>query len=157
MGKQQDCILTLSNQQSRIITSSDIHNIHSNIIVTTHPDCTIRLWDVNTKDTVLSFNDNKNNICTNTIFKPSHKSYVSNVKWSTKNPFLFVSSSYDGTCKLWDIRCNTIPLSTFNVCCDGGNGKEKALCIEFGYCNENKHEIFSSGLIVLLNNFCFNF
>src|SRR6266498_5413407 len=43
----------------------------------------------------------------------SHKNWVTSVSWSTKNSFMLVSGSYDGTIKIWDIRSKT-PLYTLS-------------------------------------------
>lgn len=54
----------------------------------------------------------------------SHSQWVSAVKWNVKDSNLFVSCSYDGTFKEWDIR-STVPLATVNAHSD------KALCIDY--------------------------
>lgn len=36
-----------------------------------------------------------------------HQNWVSAVKWSLSNPYVFASGSYDSTVKIWDIRSDT--------------------------------------------------
>ena len=131
---QQDCLMTLNG--SRLISSFDI-STNSNVIVTTHPDSTVRLWDVKSS---------QENIAINTTFKASHKGYVSDVQWSPSNPYIFATAGYDGMCKLWDIR-STLPLFTFGV-------GEKVLCLAFGDCGE-KHEVFCAGTDCVVKRFTF--
>jgi ribosome biogenesis protein len=124
----------------RVITCMDTSYDTSNIVVTGHPDCTIRLWDVRI---VSSNNSNANTnslkISDTTTFKPSHKEWISNVKWSYSDPYQIVSTSYDGTIKLWDIR-STVPLYTIPSFLEKSNSGEtkattnnaKGLCVCYG-------------------------
>lgn len=66
----------------------------------------------------------------------SHKNWVTSVSWSTKNSFMLVSGSYDGTVKIWDIRSRT-PLYTLSKQ-NGDKGKEnendtpkKIFCVDW--------------------------
>jgi len=61
---------------------------------------------------------------TDNSLKPSHKAWVSAVKWSPMNPFTLASTSHDGTIKLWDIR-STLPLHTIQKHSKGS----KAFCV----------------------------
>jgi len=69
------------------------------MILTSHTDPTIRMWDKRTDklESCLSFT--------------SHTNWVSCVKFHPTQPHFFVSGSYDNTIKLWDTR-STTPLYT---------------------------------------------
>lgn len=105
--ERQDNISTINGQ--RVVTCLDTSYHTSGVVVTGHPDCTIRLWD--TRTTATTSKDASSITVSDTTFKPSHKEWVSCVKWSPMNPYHIVSTSYDGTMKLWDIR-TSLPLYT---------------------------------------------
>jgi ribosome biogenesis protein YTM1 len=115
--ERQDNISTINGQ--RVVTCLDTSYHTSGIVVTGHPDCTIRLWDTRT-----SLNKDASSTVSDTTFRPSHKEWVSDVKWSPTNPYQIVSTSYDGTMKLWDIR-TSLPLYTIRTF----PNKEKGLSV----------------------------
>ena len=77
--ERQDCLLTLNG--SRVISCLDT-SYHSEVVATGHPDCTIRLWDVRTSG------DASSSLVSDSSLKPSHKAWVSAVKWSPKDPYV---------------------------------------------------------------------
>jgi ribosome biogenesis protein YTM1 len=100
--ESQDCLLTLNG--SKVVSSIDTSYFTAGIVATGHPDCAIRLWDVRTDQTT-------NSLVSDTSFRPSHRAWVSQVKWSSSNPYQLFSASHDGTVKVWDIRAQS-PLHT---------------------------------------------
>ncbi|RUO95739.1 WD40-repeat-containing domain protein, partial [Jimgerdemannia flammicorona] len=69
------------------------HSPHSKLLASGHADKTVRLWDPRADDvTVVKL----------TLI--SHTLWVPTVSWSPTSAYMLVSGSYDGTCKLWDIR-----------------------------------------------------
>jgi ribosome biogenesis protein YTM1 len=148
--ERQDCVLTLNG--SRVVTCLDVLVQSPSVVVTGHPDCTIRLWDVRNpqqqqadagKDdgTSLVVSDN-------TTLKPSHKAWITQVQWSRQNPYQLASTSHDGTLKLWDIR-STLPLSTVRVVT---NQQEKALCLCYED-TKDRSAIFTGGTDGIVNQY----
>jgi len=89
---RQESLLTLNG--SRVVTSlGRCHN--SDVVATGHPDCTVRLWDMRTNR-----NANISSSVSDSTLKPSHKSWVSDVKWSQTDPYFLASTSHDGTVKI---------------------------------------------------------
>lgn len=116
--ESQDCLLTLNG--SRVISCLDL-STKSPVVATGHPDSTIRLWDIRTEENA------EGSIVTDSTLKPSHKAWISAVKWSPKNPYVLASASHDGTLKIWDIR-SSLPLHTVRT----HSKEEKSLCLAFG-------------------------
>ena len=56
------------------------------------------IWKYNNNDTKQSATI----ISDNHTFRPSHRGWVSAVKWNKSNAYQLASSSHDGTIKLWD-------------------------------------------------------
>lgn len=119
--QRQESLLTLNG--SRVISCLDVSS-HSQVVATGHPDCTIRLWDVRTNN---SGDAATSSLVSDCSLKPSHKAWVSAVKWSPKDPYVLASTSHDGTIKVWDIR-STLPLHTVRAF----PKEEKGLCLAFG-------------------------
>lgn len=130
--EKQNCLLTLNG--SRVVSGMDASHYSPGIVATGHPDCSIRLWDTRTdaKENSDSINENS--------FRPSHKEWVSCVKWSKRNAFHLASTSHDGSVKLWDIR-SSIPLHTVQAF----PKEEKGLCLEFGPSTNETTRIFVGG------------
>ncbi|KAK3092358.1 hypothetical protein FSP39_001863, partial [Pinctada imbricata] len=68
-------------------------------LLTASADRHVRLWDPRSSDGALVQ-------CTYT----SHNGWVSSVRWSPVNEYLFLSGSYDCVMKLWDTRSPKAPL-----------------------------------------------
>ncbi|CAI7897872.1 unnamed protein product, partial [Closterium sp. NIES-53] len=64
-----------------------------------HP--TMLLWDMRAATSVLS----------PSIQLLGHTDWISSLAWSPSNPLHLLSSSYDGSLKIWDLR-STVPLHT---------------------------------------------
>ncbi|OQS03225.1 hypothetical protein THRCLA_04480 [Thraustotheca clavata] len=84
---------------------SDLSVSKSGLVLSAHPDTCIRLWDPRAANTGTAL--------VQKTFQ-SHKLWVSAVEWSTETEHQFVSSSYDGTVKMWDAR-SSIPLFTLEA------------------------------------------
>uniref|UniRef100_A0A915N6M8 Peroxin-7 n=1 Tax=Meloidogyne javanica TaxID=6303 RepID=A0A915N6M8_MELJA len=70
-------------------------NPKNGIALTASTDSFIRMWDLKSKGMKGSLV--KNTYC-------GHLAWVSDVCWSPLNEYLFCSSSFDGTVKMWDTR-----------------------------------------------------
>ena len=106
--EKENRILTLNG--ARVVSCLDTSYHSEGIVATGHPDCTIRLWDVRS-------NAKKQNamlISDNNTFRPSHKLWISSVKWSQSNAYQLASTSHDGNVKVWDIRSSN-PLHTTRI------------------------------------------
>lgn len=108
--ERQDCLLSLNS--SRVVGCLDTSPHSSGICVTGHPDCTVRLWDV--RAAAGSDASGSSILVSDNVFRPSHKAWISQVQWSTTNPYQIYSCSHDGTVKVWDIRSPT-QLSTVRI------------------------------------------
>ena len=131
--EKQDCVLTLNG--SRVVSCLDTSYHTEGVVATGHPDCTIRLWDVRMQTT--------SQVVSDTTFRPSHKAWVSSVKWNPSNAFELASTSYDGTVKLWDIRSSN-PLYTSRVF----PKEEKGLCLAWAPSNKKDTGIQKQHLFV---------
>ena len=118
---RMDCILALNG--SRVVTSLSRCS-NSNVVATSSPDCTVRLWDMRTNGD----GNTTNSSGIDKSLRPSHKGWVSCVKWSPTDPFVLGTTSHDGSLKVWDIR-SSLPLHTVKAVAKKG---EKALCLSFG-------------------------
>ena len=118
----QDCLLTLNG--SKVVSCMDTSYHTAGIVATGHPDCTIRLWDVRTDQSTSS-------LVSDSVFRPSHRAWISQVLWSIDKPYQVVSSSHDGTVKLWDIRA-ALPLHTVRTV----PKDDKVLALALGAVNE---------------------
>ncbi|CAI5983920.1 unnamed protein product [Closterium sp. NIES-65] len=77
-----------------------------------HP--TILLWDMRAATSVLS----------PSIQLLGHTDWISSLAWSPSNPLHLLSSAYDGSLKMWDLR-STVPLHTVKAHSD------KVLCADW--------------------------
>jgi ribosome biogenesis protein YTM1 len=90
-----------SQQQKEVLSAScGILSVNGRgpLIVTGHPDRSIRLWDRRAEERHAVVREFK-----------SHKNWVSAVAWH--NDEVFASASYDGSVKLWNIGTD-VPLTT---------------------------------------------
>ena len=136
--ERQDNISTINGQ--RVITCFDTSYHTSGVVVSGHPDCTIRLWDTRTTTSSSNKDTTSSITVSDTTLKPSHKEWVSCVKWSPTNPYHIVSTSYDGTMKLWDIR-TTLPLYTIRTF----PTKEKGLSVCYSTPNRDESTFLFAG------------
>ena len=134
----QDCLLTLNG--SKVVACMDTSYHTAGIVATGHPDCVVRLWDVRTDQTT-------NSLVTDSVFRPSHRAWVSQVQWSEKKPYQVLSTSHDGTLKVWDIRA-ALPLHTVRTC----SKEDKVLALTMGDVNEETM-VFTGGSDCQLNKY----
>ena len=71
-------------------------------LLTGHEDTIVRLWDVRSGASEKTFSQQ---------FE-GHEKWVSQVKFNQNVDNLFISGSYDGTVKLWDLRNEESPIAT---------------------------------------------
>mmetsp|Transcript_58808 Transcript_58808/g.144151 ORF Transcript_58808/g.144151 Transcript_58808/m.144151 type:complete len:436 (+) Transcript_58808:279-1586(+) len=81
--------LGFSHDKIRIITGSD--------------DFSVKLWDITTQKCLSSFN--------------YHRNFVRSVSFFPEHNSICGSSSFDGTIKIYDLRCHRPVVSTFNHSC----------------------------------------
>ena len=79
-----------------------IDSVQDSTLITGHEDSVIRLWDVRSGMSERTFKSQYE----------SHERWVSRVKFNENVENIFISSSYDGTVKLWDLRNEETPLFT---------------------------------------------
>jgi ribosome biogenesis protein len=143
--EKQNCLLTLNG--SRVISGFDVSHHSAGICATGHPDCNIRLWDtrINAKE--------NSDVINESTFRPSHKEWVSCVRWSKRNAYHLASTSHDGSVKLWDIR-SSIPLHTVKAF---ATKKDKGLCLAFGpsTMDETKTHLFVGGTDCIVKQYQF--
>lgn len=120
--ENQDCLLTLNG--SKVVSCMDTSHHTAGIVATGHPDCAIRLWDVRTDQSASS-------LVSDSVFRPSHRAWISQVQWSVDKPYQVISSSHDGTVKLWDIRA-ALPLHTVRI----ASKDDKVLALALGAVND---------------------
>eukprot|EP00980_Cylindrotheca_fusiformis_P022334 scaffold9191_cov114-Cylindrotheca_fusiformis.AAC.29 len=142
--EKQDCLLTLNG--SRVVSSLDTSYHSEGVVATGHPDCTIRLWDVRTN------NSKQSSVVSDNTFRPSHKAWVSCVKWSKNSAYNIVSTSHDGTMKLWDIRSSN-PLHTVKAFAK----EEKGLCLAYepGSNGKGGNQVFVGGTDCVIKHLLF--
>jgi len=134
---QEECILTLNG--SRVVACMNRCS-NSNIVATGHPDCTVRLWDMRTGK-----GEAGSSVSDGTL-KPSHRSWVSSLQWSPKEPHVLATNSHDGCVKMWDIR-SSLPLHTIRAHEQG----QKGLCLAF-----TEDYLFSGGTDCKVHKFGLN-
>jgi ribosome biogenesis protein YTM1 len=143
--ERQDCLLSTLNS-SRVVGCLDTSPHSSGICVTGHPDCSVRLWDVRASATG-DAQKASSILVSDNVFRPSHRSWISKVQWSTSNPYQVYSSSHDGTVKVWDIR-SSYPLYTVRVLPSNSPPDEKILSMatfEGGTGGSNCNYLFAGG------------
>jgi ribosome biogenesis protein YTM1 len=142
--EKQDCLLTLNG--SRVVSCLDTSYHSEGVVATGHPDCTIRLWDVRTN------NSKQSSALSDNTLLPSHKAWVSCVNWSKNNAYHIVSTSHDGTVKLWDIRSSN-PLHTVKAF----GKEEKGLCLVYEEAPDGKSEqqVFVGGTDCVIKHLSF--
>lgn len=76
--------------------------VQSDILITGHEDAVVRLWDIRSGQQEKKFKSAYD----------SHTKYVSQVKFNYNVENVFLSSSYDGLIKMWDLRNEDRPVAT---------------------------------------------
>jgi ribosome biogenesis protein YTM1 len=122
-------VMTGNESVSCLETSND----HKSIL-TGHPDRVLRMWDPRIDASKLI-----------TRKLRSHSNWITSVHWHPENPNLFISSSYDSTVKVWDLRSD-YALFTLET------GREKALCSAWN----GPRSILSGGSSRRVSVFSFN-
>lgn len=92
----------ISKLQGSKVVSSVSFNDELGVIISSHPDGAIRMWDPRSEDASAQ------------VFR-SHKGWVRSVDWSKKNgnTYQFISGADDNLVKMWDVR-SAIPLHSFS-------------------------------------------
>lgn len=108
---------------TKVVTSLS-SQIESQLIASGHADHVVRLWDAKTGgDSVVK------------LELKSHDKWVSGVAWSQKDKNILLTSSFDRTIHVWDIR-SSLPLFTIP------KHEDKILCIGW---NHDWTQIISGG------------
>ena len=84
---------------------TSIDSIQDSLILTGHEDSLIRLWDIRVSSAGSSEKKFKSQY-------EGHDSWVSQVRVNLNAENVFVSGSFDGTVKLWDLRNEERPIAT---------------------------------------------
>ena len=71
-------------------------------LITGHEDAVVRLWDVRSGTSEKTFKSQYE----------SHEMWISKVKFNNHVDNIFLSGSYDGSVKLWDLRNEETPLAS---------------------------------------------
>lgn len=107
---------------SQVITSMHLsgsaslgNTAGSSLLLTSHTDGKIRLWDPRERETGLS----------RQTFGADSKQWVSQVRWHPRSPQHFASTDYEGKLHLWDLRSASSAVASKSV----HNGK--ALCVDW--------------------------
>ncbi|CAF1184556.1 unnamed protein product [Rotaria sp. Silwood1] len=148
----KECRLTINAHNENV---SSIGWISSNQLVSSSWDQTIKLWNMDTIQTIQNFKCGKavlsldispvngllvcgftdrfirlydTRIQEGYVLRStysSHSQWVSSVMWSRKSEYLFVSGSYDSLVKLWDTRSLKAPLY------DLQGHEDRVLCVDW--------------------------
>ncbi|OMJ08703.1 Ribosome biogenesis protein ytm1 [Smittium culicis] len=105
----------------------------SGLIVSGHTDKFVRIWDPRIDDSSVS-----------SMSLSGHTKYVGAVKWSPNSSYMFASSSYDGTTKVWDVRSTAS--SMFNIPSKGkSKSKEPGQLVDKLLALDWNHGMLASG------------
>ena len=106
------CVLLCVQAGNKVISSLS-YSTPANLLASGHHDKIIRIWDPRKQD---------KEVIRYTL--RSHLGWVSDVSFSPSNPHQLVSSSYDNSIKVWDLR-SSLPLHTVKA------HDDKALCVDW--------------------------
>jgi len=132
---------------AKVVTSLHYSPVNK-LILTSHTDDKIRLFDPNSKSVVAEdiSHSNLNGSCVKTFgVAPSVNSkmppqWVSQVRWHPTSANVFASVDYSGAVKLWDMRTLNVPLYTLKSAHEG-----KGLCIDWVCHSDTNASIVSGG------------
>jgi ribosome biogenesis protein YTM1 len=140
--EHQEKVLALNG--SRVVTCLDTSYHAEGIVASGHPDCSVRLWDVRVGgsgkggESAAAGNSSHHPVLAvadQTTWIPSHRAWITNVRWSAHDPYRLVSSSHDGMVKLWDLRAS-LPVQTLRPVEKSVLGSDdddnKVLCVALG-------------------------
>lgn len=143
----QDNISTFNT--AKVVTSLH-YSMVNRLILTSHTDDKIRLFDPNSNSSSGVGEDvshsNLNGSCVKTFgVTPSVTSkmppqWISQVRWHPTSAHLFASVDYSGAVKLWDMRTLSVPLHTLKSAHDG-----KGLCVDWVRHSDSSASIVSGG------------
>ncbi|EFJ22134.1 hypothetical protein SELMODRAFT_175982 [Selaginella moellendorffii] len=106
-------INTLTMTCSKALHCLSVGGEGSSLVATGGADPVLRIWDTRMPGTVVPV-----------LQLTSHTSWISACKWHRQSPKHLLTSSYDGTVKMWDIR-SKVPLQTVEA------HKDKVLCADW--------------------------